>query len=58
MHCPTLDENLRPAAELLNETCKCGKDGKCYKCEKFVGYYSKGEAVFSYGAFEGFCDCK
>ena len=58
VHCPHLDDNLNPSPELLNEFCKCGKDGKCYKCDKFIGFYSENGTTFSFGSYEDFCDYK
>ncbi|MCK5021341.1 MAG: hypothetical protein KAS32_30295 [Candidatus Peribacteraceae bacterium] len=55
VHCPELDENMRPAFVLLNETCKYGHGGKCHACSLFIGASSEDDTYYSSGAYEGFC---
>ena len=59
VHCPHLDDNMRPAFELLNMKCPLGEDGKCYMCKQNEGCeidLSDTEGtVFSYGSWPGEC---
>ncbi|MCK5605798.1 hypothetical protein KAR91_28135 [Candidatus Pacearchaeota archaeon] len=56
MHCPTLDDNMRPKPELLNMKCPSDLDGQCASCDRFVGFKPGDDGtIFAHMKIEGWC---
>jgi len=58
VHCPTLDDHLRPKPEAINlpDGYKCINHHDCASCPRFIGYKTgSGGEVFAYMSLEGRC---